>query len=563
MERDYAKVALRYAKWATRKRNSLVCKWVRLAAQRHLDDLARAKSDPKWGYHYDLGKAHQVCGFVELLPHVEGEWGSATIQLEDWQVFILSCVFGWRRDSDGHRRFNTAYIELARKNGKSALSSAVALYCLCREGEVGPQVKTAATTGDQARIVFDVARKMVSATPELREGYGIEVLANSIPCAASGGNIKPINAKASTQDGLNPHLTIIDELHAHKDRDLFDVLKSARGARKNPLSWYITTAGYNVEGVCYEQRTMVTKILEGSIEGIDHYFGIIFTLDEGDSEFAVSSWKKANPNWGVSVNVEEFKGYADEAKVSADSQGEFITKRCNVWQSARDGWVNMEMWKKCDGPVDLVALESVPCWMGIDLASTLDMSSVFMVWPVDGRLKVWGRFYLPEDQVKPRTERGNVPYQRWVNEGHIKTIGGDRQDYSIIQSDVEGWLSRFNVREVAYDDWNATDLTNRLAANGAPLVEFRQGAKSYNAPMKALARHYMSGTLDHGGDPVLTWNASNVVIHADDNGNIKPSKKRSADKIDGFCCVAMALGLSMTHEDAGPSVYETRGVRVV
>lgn len=558
-ERNYAAIALRYAKWATRKNNKRVCKWVRLACQRHLDDLKRAKSG--WDYHFSKEHAADVCGFVELLPHVEGEWPTLTIHLEDWQVFILSVVFGWRRNSDGFRRFNTAYNEFARKNGKSLLSSAVGLYCLCCEGEVGPQVKIAATTGDQARIVFDVAGKMVEKTSDLRDAFGVTSMANSIPCTASGGHMKPINAKASTQDGLNPHLTIIDELHAHKERDLFDVLKSARGARKNPLSWYITTAGYNVEGVCYEQRTLVTKILEGVVE-MEHFFGIIYTLDEGDSEFDPKVWIKANPNLGVSVNAEEFKGYAEEAKLSPDSHAEFKTKRCNIWTSARDGWVNIEKWKRCDGEVDLEELADEPAFMGIDLASTTDMAAVRVVWIVDDRVKTWGRYYLPEDAVAPRTERGNVPYQRWAKEGRLVTTPGDVIDYAYIERDVRKLLDELNVIEIAYDPWNASDVVNRLLEDGAPMVEFRQGIQSYNAPMRELERRYVGGTLDHAGDPVLTWNASNIVARRDVNDNIAPDKKHSQEKIDGMAALLMGLGRAMV-SDGGRSVYEDRGLTIL
>jgi len=532
-----------------------VCKWTRLAARRHLDDLKRTG----WGYYFSDDEANRVCGFVEELPHVEGEWDSPTIQLEDWQVFLLAVVFGWRRDSDGLRRFNTAYIELARKNGKSAISSAVALYCLCCEGEVGPQVKTAATTGDQARIVFDVACKMVQGTfatqegmAEFREHYGVEAMANSIPCMTSGGNIKPINAKASAQDGLNPHLTIIDELHAHKDRALFDVLKSARGARKNPLSWYVTTAGYNVQGVCYEQRTLLTKILDGVVD-MEHFFGIIYTLDEGDSEFNPAVWQKPNPNLGVSVNLEEFSGYADEAKLSPDSHAEFKTKRCNIWTSARDGWVNIERWKLCNGAVDLDELVGVPCYMGVDLASTTDITAVQLVWYVDDRVKTWGRYYLPEDAVKPRTERGNVPYQRWEKTGHLTTTPGNVTDYAYIEGDIKDLLDRFDVQEIAYDPWNASDLVNRLAEDGAPMVEFRQGPKSYNAGMLDLERHYIGGTLDHGGNPVLTWMVSNLVARKDVNGNMAPDKKHSEEKIDGIVAHLMGHSRALVHKNAEAS----------
>lgn len=554
--KNYALIAKNYAESAA-KPGQHVCEWTRLAAKRHLSDLKKRD----FAYEFDNWHADDVCAFLEALPHVEGVWETPNITLEPFQVFILACIFGWRRKSDGFRRFNTAYLEFARKNGKSALSSGVALYCLTCEEEVGPQIKIAATTGDQARIVFDVARKMVDREADLREAFNVEAMANAIPCWGNGGSIKPINARASTQDGLNPHCTIIDELHAHKDRELFDVLRSARGARKNPLSWYITTAGYNVQGVCYEQRTLVTKILEGVIEA-DHFFGIIYTIDEGDDEFDEKVWGKANPNLGVSVQLEEFRGYAKEAKASPDSHAEYLTKRLNVWTSAKHGWINIPAWKKCSGAVDLESLKDVPCFMGIDLGATSDLTCVWLAWRVDERLKVWGKNYVPENAVEPRTKRGNVPYQRWVKDGLLTATEGDVTDYAYVEKDIHDMLDTFNVVEIGYDKWNSSDLTNRLVAEGAPMVEFRQGPASFNAPMKALERYYLSGTLDHGGHALLAWAASNIVARHDVNKNMAPDKKNSMEKIDPVVAILQALGLGLNYED-DTSVYEERELLVL
>ena len=555
--KNYAATALKYAKWAA-KDGGHVGTWTRLAAQRHIDDLARAKLG--WEYHFDDWHAADICKFVEALPHIEGKWKTPNITLEAWQVFLLGVVFGWRRH-EGGRRFNTAYVELARKNGKSCISSAVALYCLTCEDEVGPQVKIGATTGDQARIVFDVARKMVEREPELRAEFNVESMANAIPCWNNGGSIKPINARASTQDGLNPHCTIIDELHAHKERDLFDVLKSARGARKNPLSWYITTAGYNTQGVCYEQRTLVTKILEGVIDA-EHFFGIIYTIDEGDDEFDEAVWCKANPNLDVSVQLHEFRGYAEEAKASPDSHAEFKTKRLNVWTTSKHGWINIPAWKKCGGDVDLGSLKSVPCFMGIDLGATSDMTAVWLVWVVDDRLKVWGKCYVPENAVEPRTRRANVPYQRWVKDGWLTATPGDVTDYEYVEADIRSMLDEFNVQQIGYDKWNSSDLTNRLVADGAPMIEFRQGPASFNPPMKALERYYLDGRLDHGGNPLLTWSASNIVARHDVNKNLAPDKKNSTEKIDPIVSILQGLGLALNYDDPA-SVYEDRELLVL
>ena len=571
--RDYAALAIDYAE-AVLSSEVVACKWTRLACERFLRDLERSESDPNWPYYFDPECAELVCDFIEQLPHIEGNWCTCPspeehersercglITLESWQIFIFANVFGWRwRANPAIRRFTTVYKEVARKNGKSAEAGGVSLYCLCAEGESGPQVKCAATTGSQARIVFDVAKKMVDRTPDLRDAFEIEAFANSIVCHQNGGDLKPINAKASTQDGLNPHLAVIDELHAHQKRELFDVLKSARGARKNPLSWYVTTAGYNVEGVCYEQRALVTKILEGVIEA-DHYFGVIYTIDEDDDPFDESCWPKANPNFGVSVQPQEFRDYAKEARVSPDSFGEFLTKRLNVWTSARKGHINVTEFKRCDGDVVLEDLLERPSWGGLDLASTGDMNSFARVWPLeDDRVAVWLRYYLPEDAVQPRTERGNVPYQRWVKQGWITIAGVQVTNYAYIEKDLRAAFDT-GMRELAYDPWNALDLANRLMADGYPLVEFRQSIPNYTGPMKEADRLYKSGKLRHGGNPVFIWNASNVVARSDVNENIAPDKQHSHEKIDGYCAFLMALARAI--QGGGVSVYETRGVLVL
>lgn len=580
----YAERCHAYARWASRSRNRKVCKWVRLAARRHLADLKRSEKSKRYPYVFVDWHADDVCGFAEKMPHVEGQWDTPRITLEDWQCFILGCVFGWRRRSgscpvcdEGHgvRRFNTVYEELARKNAKSTKMGIVANYCETCEGEVGPQVKTAATTGDQARIVFDIAKKMAQRTPEYREHFQVEPLANSIVCWENGGSIKPINSRASTQDGLNPHLAIIDELHAHKDRALFDVLKSARGARSNPLSWYITTAGYDSQGVCYEQRRLVCKILEGLVEA-DHYFGIIFTLDghdvaedddsddvvERDDEFDETVWVKANPNLGVSVSLEEFRTYALEAKESPDSHTEFLTKRLNVWTTAKHVWTNVPKWKSCNGSVDLEALRDEPCFGGLDLASVSDMTAFRLVWVVDGRLKTWGRQYVPEAAIEVRTKRFSVPYRRWGKTGDITVTPGDVTDYEFVERDIDAALSRFNVQGWAYDPWQAMDLINRLTGKGAPMVEMPQTISRLNGGMRALARYYLSGRFDHGGDPVLNWCASNVVARRDANDNIAPDRKNSEEKIDPFAALVNAMVLVASQEPTG-SVYDRRGVVTV
>lgn len=546
----------------------LACKFVRQACERHRRDLER-QNDPGWGFYYSPGWGAHACRFLERLPHVEGAWDSPTIVLEPWQVFGLMSVFGWRRkgqgwtadaDSDdlpegydGGRRFTDVYEEVARKNGKSAKISGVALYCLT-EDEPGPQVKTAATTGDQARIVWNAAKKMAEQTPSLREAAGVECFANSIVCNRNGGSMQPINAKASTQDGLNPSMVVLDELHAHKDRALYDVLRSARGARRNPLQWVVTTAGYNLEGVCYEQRKLAAKVLEGTIEA-DHMFALIYTLDEGDDPLDPRVWRKANPNLGVSVFLRDMEAYAETARNSADSLIEFTTKRCNVWSGSRAPWLNLEKWKRCRGQVDRDETRGAAAFGGLDLASVSDIAAFAAVVPWGDRFRLRVRMYVPEAAVKPRTERGNVPYQRWVRDGWLIQTPGDVTDYEFIERDIRESLDFWDMQAIAYDPWNAYHLVNQLTDDGAPMVEFRQGPKSYAPAMREFERAVNSGSLEHDGNPVLQWMASNLIVRKDVNENLAPDRKNSDEKIDGLVATIMALGLAATHEgDGGVSV---------
>lgn len=585
--RDYAGIAEGYARDVVAGR-VVACRWVRLACQRHLDDLKRwpgTAETARGPFYFDPWWADDACDFAELLPHVEGRWAVPTLVLEPWQIFILATVFGWRRTRDGLRRFSKAYIEVARKNAKSTLAAAVTLYAFCKESEPAPYVFIGATTGAQAQKVFHPARMMVTKTPALAEAFGLKVWAKSLT-EPGGGYVQTVNSKGSTQDGHNPHLVVLDELHAHADRALYDVMDSAVGARLNPLFWMITTAGFNVEGICYEQRVFVSKVLDGLVSA-DHYFGIIYTLDDEEVEAAKrgdlkpESWVKANPNLGVSVQVASMEAAAAEALAQPGKLSEFLTKRLNVWVSAAAGHINVGKWKACGGPVDLEALRTVPCWLGYDLGSTSDLTSWRIVWMVDGRLKTFGLRYLPEAAVDPRSKKNGAPYARWVNQPPagtwrensdigrhlarrrlLNTTPGDVTDYAYIEADIRWAMKVFNVQGIGFDSWKSQDLNNRLMGDGAPLVEVRQGHATLAGPMAELDRLYLSVQLDHAGDEVLAWCASNVVGRRDHNDNVVPSKRLSSEKIDDFAALLNALAVALSATPATkPSRYNDAATR--
>lgn len=570
--RDYAAIAFGYARDAVADtKGKRFCKWVRLAAKRHLSDLRRSG----WGYYFDEWYADDVCDFIEKLPHVEGVWDTDTITLEPPQIFILCVVFGWRRKSDGHRRFTRAYIEMARKNAKSTLTAGVALYCLCCEGEIGPQILIGATTGDQAKKVFTPAKLMVQKTADLRDAFGVEGMARSIPCTLNGGYIQPINSKSSTQDGWNPHVGILDELHAHKDRGLFDVIRSAFGARKNPLMWMITTAGYNTIGVCYEQRLMVSKVLEGALEA-DHYFGIVFTIDEDDDPYDESVWIKANPLLDVAVQVDELRNYAQEAKASADSEGEFKTKRLNIWLNAAGAWLNMAQWKACAGKVEWEDFEGLECFVGADLADKDDITAVVLCALKDPETLIAKPvFFIPEAKIRGDDEKSardaEAPYRRWTAEGHIVTTPGDWIDHGEVENLIRSWIERFPVRAVTFDQFAAAQLmATRLNEDFGNIDEpfatvLTKSAPKVTDPAKDLEARVKAKRIIHDGNPVMTWMASNVVVSRRVDGSIIPKKETpmSPNKIDGIDALVNGLAPLVMGYEVKTSVYETRGALVL
>lgn len=551
-DRDYVAIGRRYAEDVVAGR-IVAGKWARLACRRHLDDLRRAD----WDYRFDPWHAADVCDFIEKLPHIEGEWATPTIKLEPPQVWILTTVFGWRRKADGGRRYSSAYIEAARKFAKSTLTAGVSLYCLTCEGESGPQIVIGATTGEQAGKVFNPAKRMVQKTPALQSAFGLDTFARSISCEQNGGFIQPINAKGKTQDGWNPHVGVLDELHAHPDRALFDVIKSAFGARKNPLLWIITTAGFDTNGVCYEQRTVATKMLEGIVP-LDHLFAVIFTLDEKDDPFDEAVWVKANPLIGITPQWAKMRADAADAKVSPREEGNFKTKNLNIWMSAASAWLNMVQWKECADPtLSWEDFKGRDCWIGCDLADKDDITAaVLAAFDDAGRLIFKPKFWLPEAVLKSPEHgegRGSAQYRTWAkgDDPPLTLTPGDWVDHGEVEMLVREWVQKYSVRKITFDQFAAAQLmasriNEDLATPDNPLAQIlHKKAANVTDPAKDLEARVKSGPtrLRHDANPVMTWMASNTCVARRRDETILPIKESemSPNKIDGIDALVNAI----------------------
>lgn len=514
------------------------CKWTRLACQRQLDDLERTD----WAYVFDVEKAERPCEFLELLPHIKGKWARERrlIELEAWQCFIITTVFGWVHRETRHRRFREGYTEVPRKNAKSTLSSGLALYMLTADGEQGAEVYSAATTRDQARIVFDDARAMAERVPDLRTYLGVAILQHALTVAATASSFKPLAAEGSTLDGLNVHFAVIDELHAHKTRAVYDVIDTARGAREQSLLWNITTAGSDRSGICYERRAHVVKVLDGVIED-PSLFGIIYTIDEGDDPHDPASWAKANPNWLRSVLPEDMEAASRKAMAMQSAMGNFLTKRLNVWVNADHAWMEMAPWDRCANrslTVDKVA--HLKCIQALDLSSKVDFAARALVFEdrAADRYYLITRFYLPERAVE---QSGNAQYDGWRRSGHMTVTPGEVTDFDQIELDLAADMRTLQIDEVAFDPWQATQLASHMIDQGVPMVEVRQNVANMSEAMKQLEALVLQGKLEHDGNPVMTWMISNVVCHRDAKDNIYPRKERYENKIDGPVATIMAL----------------------
>ena len=531
------------------------------------------------------------------MPHVKGKWARPVVEgdrlvrprirLEDWQVFAFGVAFGWVHRESGLRRFRRAYLEVARKNAKSTPCAGLGLFLMAADGEPGAEVYSVATKKDQAKVVWDVAKAMLAVDPEFQlprpAGLGIESSARSIFQEHSSSKYEPLGRDSDTQDGLHIHGFIADELHAWKDRKLYDVVDSGTGAREQPFGWMITTAGYNTGGVCFEQRQYLTRILNRTL--LDHggagfrvegdsvedetFFGLIYTLDTGyaddradDNWYDEEHWLKANPNLGVSVSIEDLRAKRDKAMASEQSQPEFRTKHCNQWLAANSAWMDMAKWDACADPaLSLDDFEGEDCWAGLDAAFKTDVFAKVKVFRRGDQYCLFGSYWLPETRLDAKR---NPEFWGWAEKGLIQASPGPVIDIELVREALLEDSKHHKLREVPYDPAHLTQFSSEMLDEGLPMVEMRPTVLNFSEPMKFLSELVLQGRLRHNGDPVLRWMVGNVVCHRDAKDNIYPRKPEGHEdqrKIDGVIAAIMALGRAMVNDETnGPSVYETRGL---
>lgn len=555
---------------------------VRLACQRHLDDLEHGHER---GLRFDEAAADKALSFFGLLKLAEGEHEGQPFVLQPWQQFVIGSLFGWKA-SDGTRRFRTAYLEIGKGNGKSPMAAGIGLYGLLGDGEAAAEIYSAATVKDQAKILFRDAENMVKASPALARRVDQRV--NNLAVLASNSYFRPVSSEHRGLDGKRVHIALIDELHEHPNATVVDKMRAGTKGRRNPLIFEITNSGYDRHSVCFQHREYSEKVLTDQLPN-DSWFAYVCGLDPCDAcraEGAVAPkddcercdnwqdeavWLKANPNLGVSITLKYLREQVAEAKGMPAKQG--IVKRLNfcIWTEQVTRWVPLDLWDQAGPQTPLAELRGRPCFAALDLASTIDIAALTLWFPdrdgpdedndEGGDLLAW--FWVPEDNIDARVKRDKVPYDVWVRDGLIEATPGNVTDYDFIREQVNSLAQTYDIAEIAYDPWNATQLAVQLQGDGATMVPFRQGYVSMNEPCKSFERLVMKGLIRHGGNPVLRWMLGNVAVRTDPAGNIKLDKERSPEKIDGIVAGVMAIGRASVHATSGRSMYEDEDLFVI
>lgn len=510
---------------------------------------------------YDKKKADHAVAFIQNLKHTKGKWDGKPFFLLPWQEQIVRDIFGIV-NAEGKRQFRSAYIEIPKKNGKSELAAAIALYLLYGDGEASAEVYSCANDRSQASIVFDVAKRMVEKSPALLKRSKIAAATKRIVNYRNAGFYQVLSAETGTKHGLNISGLVFDEIHAQPNRKLYDVMTKGSGdAREQPLFFIITTAGTDKESICYELHTKALDIMNG--RKIDHsFYPVIYGLSDEDDWNDEANWYKANPSLGYTISIDRVRDAYRDALENPAEENVFKQLRLNIWTNSTVVWIPEHIYERGNLPINPAELEGRDCYAGLDLSSTSDITALVLVFPPrteNEKYIVLPFFWLPEETLELRCRRDHVLYDVWQRQGYILTTEGNVIHYGFIERFIERLGEKYHIIEIAYDRWNATQMVENLEDMGFTMVPFGQGFKDMSPPSKELYKLLMEGNINHGGNPVLKWMAQNVVMRQDPAGNIKPDKERSVEKIDGI--VALIMGLDRCIRSApATSVYDERGI---
>ena len=511
-------------------------------------------------YYFDKRAAKKAVGFIEtFITHTKGELSGQPFLLEDWQKKIVSDLFGWKNKKTDLRKYRTAYIQIGRKNGKSTLASALALYMLFADDERGSEIYSAAGDRQQAGIVHEIAKGMIVGNPELSNRA--KVYRNSIINESKGNYYQAISSDSKTKHGFNANCIIFDELHTQPNRDLWDTLTTSVGSRRQPLTIAITTAGYDRNSICHEIYKYAQQVDNQSVKD-ETFYSCIYEAEMDDDITDEEVWKKANPNYGVSLKKNYMEIESQRAVDVPSYQNTFKRLMLNIWTDSVSVWIPNNEWMECHQEFDYSTLDGKECWGGLDLASTRDISAFVLLFKVDEKYIVLPHLFIPEENAKKRSERDGVDYVTWKNQGHIIATDGDVADYNFIKEKINELSKKYRIQSIAYDRWNASQLVIDLQNDGANMDPFGQGFVSMSAPTKELEKLIIGKQIIHDDNPCMNWMLSNVAIQEDPAGNIKIAKNKSKEKVDGLVALVMALGEMMT-EESTDSVYDERGLLIL
>ncbi|WP_270441871.1 terminase large subunit [Acidaminococcus provencensis] len=514
---------------------------------------------------YNEALADYAVAFIESLCHTKGTWAGHPFELIDWQEQIIRDLFGTIKPN-GYRQFNTAYIEIPKKQGKSELAAAVALLLCCGDGEEGAEVYGCAADRQQASIVFEVAADMVRMCPALNKRVKILASQKRLIFYLTNSFYQVLSADAYSKHGFNVSGVIFDELHTQPDRKLFDVMTKGSGdARTQPLFFLITTAGTDTHSICYETHQKAKDLLEG--RKVDStFYPVIYGADEQDDWKDPNVWMKANPSLGITVGIDKVKAACESAQQDPGEENVFRQLRLDQWVKQSVRWMPMDKWDACAFPIDAKSLEGRVCYGGLDLSSTTDITAFVLVFPPEyenDKYQILPFFWVPEETLDLRVRRDHVPYDIWHRQGYLETTEGNVIHYGYIEKFIEELGKKYNIREIAFDRWGAVEMVQNLEGMGFTVVPFGQGFKDMSPPTKELMKIVLEKRIAHGGHPVLRWMMDNIFIRTDPAGNIKADKEKSTEKIDGAIAMIMGLDRALRGGMGGESIYDERGILMI